>query len=73
MAKMEALIENMTKEATKITDPAYIKQLQAKADEFACGTINLTVQNGAVTGTMSCSQKVGSNLKITGSMKAPAK
>ncbi len=73
MKQMEALLTNMTKDANKMTDPAYMKQLQAKADEFGCGAINATVQNGSVTGTMNCSQKVGSNLKITGTMKAQAK
>jgi FKBP-type peptidyl-prolyl cis-trans isomerase len=69
MSQMQAILTNMTKDASKMMDPAYQKQLQAQADEFGCQTINVTVQNGSVTGTMTCSQKVGSNLKITGTLK----
>jgi hypothetical protein len=68
-SRMQALLTNMTKDMSKMADPAYQKQLQAQADEFGCTAINVTVQNGSVTGTMSCSQKVGSNLKLTGTMK----
>jgi len=69
MKQMEALTEAMTKEAAKMSDPSYMKQLQAKQDEFGCSRINVTAQNGVLTGTMNCSQKVGTGLKITGTMK----
>lgn len=69
MNRMQAILNNTTKDVSKMTDPAYQKQLQAQADEFGCQAINVTVKNGSVIGTMSCSQKVGSNLKVTGTMK----
>ena len=51
-----------------MSDPAYLKKLQAQQEEFGCSTINVTSQDGNLAGTMNCSQKVG-NLKITGTMK----
>jgi hypothetical protein len=69
MKKMEELTATVTKEASKMSDPNYIKQLQAKQDQFGCSSINVTSQNGTLDGNLRCSQKVGSSIKITGSMK----
>jgi len=73
VAKMQAIMENMTKDFQKMSDPAYLKQLQAKEQEFGCTAINLTVQAGAATGNMLCSEKVGRNIKLTGTMRMLAK
>jgi hypothetical protein len=69
MKQMQDMIAQMTKDAQKISDPAYIKQLQAKEQEFGCIAINLQLQNGAATGNLRCSEKVGRNIAITGTMK----
>jgi hypothetical protein len=69
MKQMQEMVANITKEASKMADPAYLKQLQAKEDAFGCSRINVTVQGGSAVGTMGCSQKVGSSLKITGTLK----
>lgn len=69
MKRYEQVIASMTKDLGKMSDPAYIKQLQQKEEEFGCNSINLTVQNGAASGNLNCSQKVGRGIKITGTMK----
>jgi hypothetical protein len=69
MKKMEEMIGSMTRDAQKMSNPAYIKQLQAKELEFGCTAINLRLQNGAATGNMLCSEKVGRNIALTGTMK----
>jgi len=73
MKRIGAMTESMTKEAQKMSDPNYIKQLQAKEQEFGCTAINLKVQAGAATGNMHCSEKVGQDIKLTGTMKMLAK
>jgi hypothetical protein len=73
MKRIEAMTESMTKEAQKMTDPNYFKQLQAKEQEFGCTAINLKVQAGAATGNMRCSEKVGQDIKLNGTMKMLAK
>jgi hypothetical protein len=70
MKRVEDLTAAMTKEAQKMGDPNYIKQLQAKEELFGCTNIYVTAAPGGVlSGNMRCSQKVGNNLKITGTMK----
>jgi hypothetical protein len=66
--KMEELTAGMEKQVAQMSDPAYLKKLQAQQEEFGCSTINVTSQDGNLAGTMNCGQKVG-NLKITGTMK----
>ena len=66
MKKMEEVMTQMTK---NIGDPSYLKKLQAQEEEFGCRGIHLTMQNGAVTGNMNCSQKAGNNISLTGAMK----
>jgi hypothetical protein len=73
MNKMQDMVAKMTREAQKISDPAYIKKLQAQEQEFGCTAINLQLQNGAATGNMLCSEKVGRNIALTGTMKYIAK
>ena len=69
MKRMEEMITRMTQDAQKMSNPAYIKQLQAKEQEFGCTAINLKLENGAATGNMICSEKVGRNIAMTGAMK----
>ena len=66
MNRMQEVMTQMTK---NIQDPGYIKKLQAQEQEFGCRGIHVNLQNGAITGNMNCSQKVGSSLAITGTMK----
>ncbi len=60
--KMAAVIQ-------KMTDPAYQKQLQQKKLDFGCEVIELKEAGGNLTGTMRCSQKVGTRIALTGTMK----
>jgi FKBP-type peptidyl-prolyl cis-trans isomerase len=70
MARMEELQKKMMAEMTKRADPAYQKQLEEKKAQFGCRTIELQVlPENHLEGRMSCSEKVGSDLKITGTLK----
>ncbi len=69
MNQMQEMVARMTQEAQKMSSPAYAKQMQAKQQEFGCTAINLRVENGAATGNMLCSEKVGRNIAMTGTMK----
>jgi hypothetical protein len=69
MKKVEDVTAKMQKDISKMTDAAYIKQLQQKELDFGCTAINLKLQNGAATGNLLCSQKVGRDIKLTGTMK----
>jgi hypothetical protein len=66
MKNMETLMTQMTK---TMQDPGYLKKLQAQEQEFGCNGIHLNLQNGALSGNMNCSEKVGRSLSITGTMK----
>ncbi len=66
MQKMQDVMAKMTQ---TIQDPGYVKKIQAEQAEFGCQGIRLNLQNGALTGTMNCSEKVGRSIAITGSMK----
>lgn len=66
MKKMETLVAQMTK---TMQDTGYIKKLQAQEQEFGCTGAHLSLQKGALSGTMNCSQKVGRSITLTGTMK----
>lgn len=56
--KADALQDRLTKEMEAMTaDPA---AMQRKQDEFGCGTLNLSVRAGRVSGNVSCGKNVGS-------------
>lgn len=62
--KMEAAQERMQKEMeAQVKDPAAFQKIH---DDFGCGTINLTIRAGSVTGSASCGKNVGSSLRLTG-------
>jgi hypothetical protein len=53
----------------RMTDPAYIKEQEAKRLEFGCERIALEVQAAGFKGDMRCSQKAGARIPVTGTMK----
>jgi hypothetical protein len=67
--QIEQISTRMQAEVQKMTDPKYLQKMQAQEQEFGCRNINLKVQNGAATGNITCSDKVGRNLSLTGTMK----
>ncbi|MEN6535893.1 MAG: hypothetical protein ABFD89_19680 [Bryobacteraceae bacterium] len=71
MAKIQKMQEQAMAVMTKAADPAYIKQQQAKREQFGCESIELQVPAGGsgFSGRMRCAPKVGTDLKLTGSMK----
>ncbi len=58
----------------KMADPNYVKQLQEEQQQFGCNRIFLEVPPGGgnFTGYMTCADKVGNQVKLTGSVKARA-
>jgi hypothetical protein len=71
--QMEQISARMQAEVQKMTDPKYIQKLQAQEQEFGCTAMNLKVQSGAATGNMTCSEKAGRSISMTGTMKLMAK
>jgi hypothetical protein len=69
MARLQKVQAEMSASLSKMTDPNYIKSLEAKKLEFGCERIELQAQGGSVTGEMRCSQKVGTAIALTGTMK----
>ena len=71
-AARQALIQEMLKaqEGTlaKMKDPNYLQNIQAKQLGFGCERIELKVDAGAANGQMSCSEKVGRRIAVTGTM-----
>jgi hypothetical protein len=68
--KME---EIMTKMTQNVNDPAYLKKLEEQQQEFGCTAINLELENGAMTGNLTCSEKIGRSIGLTGTMKLVSK
>ncbi len=73
MNKISAAVNNMTKDMDKKTGPDYVKQLQEKEQAFGCTNIDLKLADGAATGNMTCSERVGRNIALTGTLKSLAK
>lgn len=71
MKEMEKMQANMQADLKKRIDPAYIKAQEEKKQQFGCSYIEIAVPAGATsfTGQMRCAQKVGNQIKLTGSMK----
>jgi hypothetical protein len=62
--KMEAAQARWMKEVeAQIKDPA---SAQKKQDDFGCGTINVSITRGQITGSANCGRNVGSSLTLTG-------
>jgi hypothetical protein len=69
MKRMQSFQAQMQARVTKMTDPSYIKAQEAKRLEFSCERIELEVKGGFFTGQMRCSDKVGTRINLTGTMK----
>ncbi|HYA41465.1 MAG TPA: hypothetical protein VEF34_09195 [Syntrophobacteraceae bacterium] len=71
--RIKELSDQMAAEMKKMTDPEYFKKLQIQEQEFGCTAINLQLQEGAPKGNMSCGEKVGRNIALTGTIKLVTK
>ena len=69
-AKLKEATKEMTAALMKMSDPAYVKQQaeehQRREQEFGCRALELTAENGKLTGEMSCSDKVGRRVPLSG-------
>ncbi len=69
MKDLQKAGEQMQADMRKATDPNYQKEQQAKKLEFGCEAVWFSAQAGAIKGEMRCSQKVGTRIPLTGTMK----
>ena len=69
MQQLRATMQKMTEQMGRMGDPAYLKKLQAQQEEFGCTSLNVSMQNGTLTGSLQCSQKVGRNIPVKGTLK----
>ena len=69
MEQLQAMMQKMTEQMSQMGDPAYVKKLQAQQDEFGCSSLDVSMQNGILTGSLDCSQKVGRNIPVSGTLK----
>jgi hypothetical protein len=71
--KIETIQKEMIAEMQKMSNPAeaqkQIQKMEQKKLEFGCDSIELQVTGSNAQGNMRCSEKVGRNLAVTGSMK----
>jgi hypothetical protein len=73
MARLEELQKEMQVNLAKMGDPAYVKKLEEEKEQFGCQSIELQVQEFRLEGQLRCSQKVGTNLTVTGTLKFAGK
>ena len=69
MKQIQKSQEQMVADMKKMADPAYRKELEARKQQFGCERIELEVAGGTFKGRMRCSQAVGTQIALTGSMK----
>jgi hypothetical protein len=75
-AQRDQLIKQIEKAQTqmqanmqKMTDPAYLKSIEAEKAKFGCERLELRAQAGKLTGEMRCAPAVGTRIALTGTMK----
>jgi hypothetical protein len=69
MKKVEVAQQRMMAGVQKMANPDYARQLQAQRDQFGCSRIFLQEQGGSLTGRLRCSDKVGTQIGLTGAVK----
>ena len=69
MEQLQQMQVQMQADMQKMTDPAYIRAQEAKKLEFGCRRIELVAQGGSFTGELSCAQKVGTRIAVTGTLR----
>lgn len=69
MARMEQLQQEMQAQYTKMAAPEYARQLEEKKLQFGCEDMYLKVTGTQVDGYLRCSEKVGREIKLTGTIK----
>lgn len=69
MARMEQIQQELQAEYAKMASPDYIRQLEEKKQQFGCEDMYLKVTGTQVDGYLRCSEKVGSEIALTGTIK----
>lgn len=72
IAQFEALSERIAKEqdalVKKMSSPTYAQDMEKKEREFGCRYLQFRIKAGAIDGSMTCGQNVGT-LQLKGTMK----
>ena len=61
--------EQMQAAVKEMSDPNFAKKQQELQQKFGCESMELAITAGSLTGHMRCSQTVGAEVALTGSMK----
>jgi hypothetical protein len=69
MKQMEQQQAQMIANMKKMSDPAQVREREARNQQFGCAAIQMEVNGGNVKGEMRCAQAVGMRIPVTGSMK----
>jgi hypothetical protein len=67
--EMQAQMQSQLKQ---MQDPNFAKMQEAKRQEFGCRNIGLKVAGASFTGELTCSEKVGTRLPVTGTLQGVA-
>ena len=68
MDKIKVISEKTNESLGKMADPAYQKQRRAQQEEFGCSALTVSKEAAGLSGYMNCSSKVGTSIKVTGTM-----
>jgi hypothetical protein len=68
--RVEQVQQQMQANMQKMSDPSFARQQEAKRKQFGCRSIDLAVQGGAAKGTLRCSEAVGTNIAVTGTLRS---
>lgn len=70
MAQLQKAQAAMRANLKQMQDPAFVKQLEAKEQQFGCRSIEMEVAAaGAIAGRLRCAPAAGAQIPITGTMK----
>ncbi len=69
MARMEKVQQELQAEYAKMASPEYVRQQEQKKQQFGCEDMYLKVTGTQVDGYLRCSEKVGREIKLTGTIK----
>jgi hypothetical protein len=71
MKQLEVFQTQMQAQMAKMTDPSYYKKQEQLKMEFGCGSMDLSLKSGNAQGQLHCSDKVGRNLPVNGTVSMP--
>ncbi|HVX67362.1 MAG TPA: hypothetical protein VHA11_12200 [Bryobacteraceae bacterium] len=68
MKQIETAQQQMQADMAKMTDPNYMKQQEAKRQQFGCTRAELKVTGSNFAGTLQCAPAAGARIPVTGTL-----